>query len=102
MLGRRLTTPEAPLRSEIWFALPGCASFLTGMSTVQEIRTAIERLPVEERATLVAELCGWVDDDWDRRLKADAAAGKFGALNEGAANSYGSGQAKPLDEILGQ
>ena len=57
------------------------------MSTVQEIKSAIERLPMEERAALVAELCGWSDDDWDRRMKADAKSGKFAALNEDAANA---------------
>jgi hypothetical protein len=36
------------------------ADFLP-MSTVQEIKVAIEQLPLEERAELVAELCGWQD-----------------------------------------
>jgi len=58
------------------------------MSTVQEIKAAIEHLPLAERAALIAELCGWTDDDWDRRMKADAKAGKFAALNEDAAKSY--------------
>jgi hypothetical protein len=51
------------------------------MSTVQEIKSAIEQLPLEERAALIADLCGWSDDDWDRQMKADAAAGKFAVLN---------------------
>ena len=70
------------------------------MSTVQEIKSAIERLPLEERAALVAELCGWTDDEWDRRMKADAKAGKFAALNEEAGDTYRSGQTKPLDDVL--
>lgn len=61
------------------------------MSTVQEIKRAIEHLPIEERAALVAELCGWSDDAWDRQMKVDAQAGKFAALNEGAANDYHTG-----------
>jgi hypothetical protein len=56
------------------------------MSTVKEIKSAIEQLPLEERATLMAELCGWTDDDWDRQMKADAKAGKFAVLNEDEAN----------------
>ena len=72
------------------------------MSTVQEIKSAIEQLPLQERAALVAELCGWTDDDWDRRMKADAQAGKFAAVNEDAANAYRAGRTKPLDDILGQ
>lgn len=72
------------------------------MSTVQEIKAAIGQLPLEERAALIAELCGWTDDDWDRRMKADAKAGKFAVLNEDAANAYRSDQTKPLDDILGK
>ena len=72
------------------------------MSTVQEIKSAIERLSLEERATLIADLCGWADDDWDRQMKADATAGKFAALNEDAGNAYRSGQTRPLDDILGK
>lgn len=72
------------------------------MSTVQEIKLAIEQLPLEARAQLVAELCGWTDDDWDRQMKADATAGKFRPLNEDAANAYRSGQTKPLDDVLDQ
>ncbi|MSU72184.1 MAG: hypothetical protein EXS43_07560 [Opitutus sp.] len=57
------------------------------MSTVQEIKSAIEQLPLEERAALIADLCGWSDDDWDRQMQA-AAAGKFAALNENAGHAY--------------
>lgn len=70
------------------------------MSTVQEIKSAIERLPLEERAALVAELCGWTDDDWDRKMKADAHAGKFVSLNDKAANAYRTGETKPFDGDL--
>lgn len=72
------------------------------MSTVQEITSAIERLPLEERAELIATLCGWTDDDWDRQMKADAASGKFGQLNEDAQNAYRAGQSTPLDDHLGR
>ena len=70
------------------------------MSTVQEIKSAIERLTLETRAELIADLCGWNDDDWDRQMKADAAAGKFNALNEEADRASRSGQASPLIEGL--
>jgi hypothetical protein len=70
------------------------------MSTVKEIKLAIEQLPLEERALLIAELCGWTDDNWDRRMKADAKAGKFGVMNEDAANAYQAGQTKSLGDIL--
>jgi hypothetical protein len=70
------------------------------MSTVEEIRTAIERLSLEERAQIIAELCGWTDDDWDRQMKADAAADKFNALNREADAAYAARQTHPLNDIL--
>src|ERR1019366_8367601 len=94
------------------------------MSTVEEIRSAIERLSLEERAQIIAELCGWTDDDWDRQIRADAAAGKFTppnreaaaapaaaqtraaraagkspALTRGAAAAPAAGQTRPLNDI---
>src|SRR5947209_8607906 len=52
-----------------------------GMSTITEIREAIEKLSLEERAELLAELHNWEDDEWDRQMRADAAAGRFDAMN---------------------
>jgi hypothetical protein len=70
------------------------------MSTVESIRTAIKLLSVEERAEITAELCGWTDDDWDRQMQADGAAGKFASLNREADTARASGQTRPLDDIL--
>jgi hypothetical protein len=70
------------------------------MSTVEEIRTAIERLSLEERAQITAELCGWTDDDWDRQMKADATAGKFAPLNREADAAHAAGQTRPISDIL--
>lgn len=61
-------------------------SNVAAVSAVQEIKSAIEQRPLEERALLVAELCGWTDDEWDRQMKADAKSGKFALLNEVAAS----------------
>ncbi|HZZ57354.1 MAG TPA: hypothetical protein VFE31_05950 [Opitutaceae bacterium] len=72
------------------------------MSTVQEIKTAIEHLPLEQRAELIAELCGWTDDDWDRQMKADAKAGKFDAMNRQADQADRQGQTRPLSDLLGE
>jgi hypothetical protein len=70
------------------------------MSTVAEIKLAIGSLSVEERAEILAELCGWADDDWDRQMKADATAGKFGTLNRAADAAHAAGQTRPLNDIL--
>ena len=70
------------------------------MSTVQEIKSAISKLSLEERAELVADLCGWTDDDWDRQMKADAAAGKLAKLNSDADAAHASGQTRSLEDIV--
>jgi hypothetical protein len=70
------------------------------MSTVEEIRTAIQKLSLEEQAQITAELCGWTDDEWDLQMKEDAAAGKFAALNREADAAQAAGQTRPLNDIL--
>jgi hypothetical protein len=70
------------------------------MSTVEEVKAALGGLTLEERAEILSELCGWTDDDWDRQMKADAAAGKFAALNREADAANVAGQTRSLDDIL--
>ena len=48
------------------------------MSTVAEIKRAIDKLSPQERCELEALLHPWADDDWDRQMQADAEpAGKL-------------------------
>ncbi len=70
------------------------------MSTVAEIKEALAKLTLEERAEILTELCGWSDDDWDRQMKADAAAGKFAALNRETGAAHAAGKTVPFDDIL--
>lgn len=72
------------------------------MSTVAEIREAIEKLSLEERVALMIELQGqhFEDDEWDLQMKADAAAGKFDAMNREADEDLRAGRTRPLEESL--
>ena len=70
------------------------------MSTVAEIKAAIDRLSLEERCELEALLHPFQDDDWDKQMKCDAAAGKFGALHDAAAAEHAAGKTIPLTDIL--
>ena len=70
------------------------------MSTVAEIRKALEELGLEERGTLMSELMGFEDDDWDRQMKADAAAGKFDEMNREAMEDSKAERCIPLEEGL--
>lgn len=54
------------------------------MSTVAEIKAAIDQLSLQERCEPEALLHPLEDDGWDRQMKREAAAGKFGALHREA------------------
>ena len=51
-----------------------------GMSTVAEIKAAIARLTLEERAEVARCLHEWEDDAWDQQMQQDLAAGKLDRL----------------------
>ena len=50
------------------------------MSTVAEIKAAISRLTLEERAEVARCLHEWEDDTWDTQMQQDLAAGKLDPL----------------------
>jgi len=50
------------------------------MSTVEEIKAAIGKLSLEERAELAKWLYGWTDDEWDQQMKADLESGRLDGL----------------------
>jgi hypothetical protein len=70
------------------------------MSKVAEIKTAIDQLTLQERCELEALLHPFEDDDWDKQMKRDAAAGKFGALHDAAEVEHAAGKTIPLTNIL--
>jgi len=70
------------------------------MSTVAEIFNAIKELSLQERCELEALLHPFEDDDWDRQMKRDAAAGKFDALHDATEAEHAAGKTIPLTDIL--
>ncbi|MCY3019169.1 MAG: hypothetical protein NTW87_09105 [Planctomycetota bacterium] len=50
------------------------------MSTVEEIRAAIEALSAKDRARLARWLQDQAEESWDEELAADAASGKLAPL----------------------
>ena len=72
------------------------------MSTVAEIYTAIQELSLQERCELEALLHPFEDDDWDKQMKRDAAAGKFGALHDAAEAEHAADKTIPLREKLAE
>ena len=45
--------------------------------SVEQIKTVIEQLSLEERAELAAWLHGWQDGEWDEQITRDVAAGRL-------------------------
>ena len=70
------------------------------MSTVAEIKAAIDQLSLPERCELEALLQPFGDDAWDEQMKRDAAAGKFDVLNDGAGVEHSAGKTVPLAQLL--
>jgi hypothetical protein len=67
------------------------------MSTVAEIKAAIDRLSPQERCELEALLHPWEADDWDCRMAADANPG--GKLHEMMSASRKNAKAGKLTDF---
>ena len=72
------------------------------MTTLLEIKAAIEKLSPRDYAELMAMLHAPVDDDWDRQMMADAAAGRLDRRVEIARADIAAGRSRPLDELLAE
>ncbi len=71
------------------------------MSTVAEIKEAIAKLSPEEYCELMTELYPRLpDDEWDKQMKADAAAGKFDEMNRRAEEDFKAGRCDPLERMF--
>ena len=66
------------------------------MSAVEQIKAAIQRLTLEERADLARWLHGWADDEWDGQMRADLAAGRLDKLVAEADADIDAGRLKDL------
>jgi hypothetical protein len=72
------------------------------MTTLLEIKAAIEKLSPRDYAELMAMLHPPVDDDWDRQMMADAAAGRLDRLVEEGRADIAAGRSRPLEELLSE
>jgi len=70
------------------------------MSKIAEIREAIGKLSPEEYCELMAELFPHADDEWDRQMKADAAAGRLDFIDQSVEEAGANGTATSLDAGL--
>jgi len=72
------------------------------MSTVDEIKAAIEKLSLTERAEVARFIHGWTDDAWDEQIKNDFDAGKLDVLLQEVRDDIVSGRVKYGQGSAGQ
>jgi hypothetical protein len=70
------------------------------MSTRLEVQSAIEQLPKKEIRDLSKWLQEYLDEDWDRQIEADFAAGKLDRLIAKAELDIANNNVRDLDEVL--
>jgi len=70
------------------------------MTTLLEIKAAIDRLTPREYAELLAMLHPTTDDDWDRQIAADAATGRLDRVIAEARADLAAGRCRPLEDLL--
>ena len=66
------------------------------MTTVDEIKAAIDKLSFDERAEIARHIHGWADDEWDREMADDAKAGKLDHLLKKVDANIQSGNLREL------
>ena len=73
---------------------------LSPVSTVAGIESALKKLPVKKARAVASWLQDYLDEQWDRQIEQDVAAGKLDKLAEQALAHHRAGRTKPLDEVL--
>jgi hypothetical protein len=76
--------------------------YLLSMSTVTEIETALQTLPIEDARKVADWLQRYLDEKWGPQIDEDIAAGRLDKLADKALQEYHAGRVKPLDEIVDQ
>ena len=71
------------------------------MSTLQEIESAIEQLPSNQRWDLFHRLQDRLWEDWDRQIEADHESGHLDALISEVRSDISTGRVKSLNEVIG-
>jgi hypothetical protein len=70
------------------------------MSSVTEIESALRALPLKDARAVANWLQDYLDEQWDKQMDQDIAAGRLDKLAEQALEHYRAGRVKPLDEII--
>lgn len=71
------------------------------VSTIVEIENALRALPVRDAKAVSDWLQNYLDEQWDKQISADAAAGRLDRAWNKAKKDINAGRIKSLDEITG-
>ncbi len=71
------------------------------VSTVTEIREAIQKLPPKEAWKLAQELHERLDGLWDEEFEQDVKAGRLDGVIARARAEHAAGKTRSMDEIVG-
>jgi hypothetical protein len=69
------------------------------MSTVQEIKRAMLKLPASKRLKLVKWVTAFESDEWDKEISKDASAGKLDFLVREGKEALKKGRLKPFPHL---
>ena len=64
--------------------------------SVQDLETAVTKLPKEELALFSQWFEEYIADEWDRQIEADILAGRFDGAGKRAKADYEAGRCTPL------
>jgi len=70
------------------------------MITLEEIESAIRKLPSEEQYRLAQRIQDVLSDAWDRQIEEDSEAGRLDQILTEVEDDIVARRTKPLDEIL--
>jgi hypothetical protein len=68
----------------------------TTMSTVQEIKQAVRKLPLRKRLTVVRWIAAFDNEEWDKEISQDAASGKLDFLVREGKEALKKGRLQPF------
>ena len=66
------------------------------MATVREIEAAVTQLPREDFHRLLAWMMEFEQDQWDKQIEADSAAGKLDRFADQAVRDFQEGKCRAL------
>ncbi len=69
------------------------------MSTIAEVEKALRQMSIKDALQVADWLQRYLDEQWNKQIDEDIAAGRLDKLADKALDHYHAGRVKPRDEI---